>query len=372
MKRGYLHAQHGPFERLLAGATMLVAFSNDDNSAEEFRVLQNTLSKGGTQFKRSVGYQGGNDEEEITWQAKADIWSVAKESKNRFWCCFGVQNPKDLKSLDIAVEVNPRLRGTDLGVAGAFARDALGMVHLCHNGRIGGGQLGVGKTAFFEHYRGKPTDLAYRNMIVKVVDLGPIRSRRLLKRLARFAREVVHIKNEIKTESSGSEAALLPAGLADMIPRFVPEFSGVRRPYSLRKVIEAHVDHGTVVDILAEFVEKFGYAPVNSPAIDLFIRDERNRPAVLFEVKTDVRRNSIYAAVGQLLLNGGVADHRPQMVLVVPATPESETRVALRKIGIDVLTYEWVGDRPKIPLSQKNVLENLCHGKSLSIENRAH
>lgn len=333
---------------------MLVAFGKDDDSREAFDVLRTTLSKGDIQVTRTVGYRDGNVEREVTWHAKAGIWSLLDDEslENRFWCCFGVQDPQDAKSLDIAVEINPRLEGTDLLVAGAFARDIHGTVHLCHNGKIGGGRQGIGKSAFLYHYRGRWTEMAYGDKIVEVVDLGPINSRNLPGRLGRFAQEISRVKEEIAAKTGKMDTKLLPSEPANGSPGFVPEFSGVRRPYSLTGVIEANADHGKVVDVLAESVENLGYGACNDRARDLFILDERKSVAVLFEVKTDVARQSIYAAVGQLLLNGGVTTHAPRMILVVPGRPEPKTREALGSIGIEVLAYEWQRHEPLISKSE--------------------
>lgn len=331
---------------------MIVAFSNDDDSAEAFRVLRTTLLKGDAQFESTVGFHGGNIKTKVTWHSKAEIWSVLddKQVKNRFWCCFGVQNPKGSKNLDIAVEVNPRKKGTDLRVGGAFARDVHGMVHLCHNGKIGGGRPGVGKSAFSDHYRGNLTEMVHRNETVEVVDLGPICSPNLPRRIGRFVQQIVRIKDAILATTSDADARPTVSSGPNTSSGFVPEFSGVRTPYSPRGVIEAHADHGVVVDVLAKSVEKLGHRVYNDRARDLFTLDKRDSVAVLFEVKTDIERNSIYRAVGQLLLNGGVANHAPRMVLVVPGKPEGETRSALRSIGIDVLTYKWDGHEPVIAM----------------------
>lgn len=336
---------------------MIVAFGKDENSREAFDVLRNTL-EGGTKINRTVGYHGGKDERKVTWHARAGIWSLLddRELENRFWCCFGVQNPKEVKSLDIAVEINPRLEGTDLRVAGAFARDVRGMVHLCHNGKIGGGRQGIGKSAFFCHYRGELTEMAYGARVVEVVDLGPISSRELPGRIARFAQEIARVKaivtDKIVAKTDSMDTGPPPSGLANGSPGFVPEFSGTRRPYSRTGVIEANADHGKVVDVLAESVEQLGYVACNDRARDLFALDERKLVAVLFEVKTDVTRQSIYAAVGQLLLNGGVANHAPRMILVVPGRPNPKTRAVLGSIGIDVLAYTWRNHEPVISNSE--------------------
>ena len=334
---------------------MMIAFGKGDDSWTAFEELRTKMRQAGSQMRRTVGYPSGHVEKEVTWHAKEHVWSLldSEETKSRFWCCFGVQNPKDVPSLDIAVEVNPRLEGTDLRVAGAFATDAHGVVHLCHNGRIGGGKPGVGKAAFIKYYRGNFTEMAYGNRIVPVVDLGPIRSPRLPARLGRFARQVVRVKGMIA--EFGHDPHSSPSRTGNVLRTdtqgFSPEFSGNRRPYTPQGVIEARADHGPVVDALAESVEKLGYAPRNDQMRDLFLTDRHNRASVLFEVKTDITRTSIYTAVGQLFLNGQVADRDTQLVLVDPGRPDRRTHKALGSIGIDVLPYKWEGDEPVISVS---------------------
>lgn len=335
---------------------MLTAFCSGDDSMAAFKALRATLLDNGSQLQRRVGFRGsGNDKEMITWHSRVGMWSLLTLNKGskRFWCCFGIQNPKDVESLDIAVEVNPRLKGTDLRVGGAFTKDARGVVHLCHNGKIGGGKPGVGKMAFFDHYRGEIMEMSYKGRLVDVADLGPIDSRRLPGRLAWFAQEVARIKRLIDTESGSSDDSPPRSGVtvAKKIPGFVPEFSGVRQRYGARGVIEARVDHGPVVEALAASLESLGYVPRNDRARDLFTLDKGNRVEVLFEVKTDITTTSIYTAVGQLLLNGGAGNDGLRMILVVPGMPEPKTREVLGLIGVGVLSYKWSRGKPVMSIS---------------------
>lgn len=335
---------------------MLTAFDIDDDSMGVFEALRAALLNDGPQIKRTVGFRGGYVEKMITWHSRVGMWSLLDpdEARNRFWCCFGVQNPKDVENLNITVEINPRLEGTDLQVAGAFTKDARGVVHLCHNGKIGGGKPGIGKTAFFQHYRGEIEKMSYKGGLVDVVDLGPIDSHRLPERLAGFAREVGRIKRAIETESGSSDDSQPPSGAAaaNKILVFVPEFSGVRQRYGVRGVIEAKADHGLVVEALAASLESLGYVPRNDRARDLFTLDKGNRVEVLFEVKTDITTTSIYTAVGQLLLNGGAGNDGLRMILVVPGMPEPKTREVLGLIGIGVLSYKWSRGKPVISISE--------------------
>src|SRR5208337_2821476 len=59
--------------------------------------------------------------------------------------------------------------------------------------------------------------------------------------------------------------------------------------------------HPNVVDSLKQDLEKIGYQSFNTQAIDLFIPSNREKVGVLFEVKTDIEKTSIYTAIGQLM-----------------------------------------------------------------------
>ena len=327
---------------------MLLAFEVDDDAHEAFGVLGTTLAKTGTPIKARVGNRGGFIDTEVRWHRAVQMWSLLKpdQAEGRFWCCFGVDNPREAASLDIAVEINPRHRRTDLLVAGAFAKDQRGAVHLCHNGKIGGGRKGVGKSAFFRHYSGGLENMLYDQQLVDVVDLGPITSPKLPRRVARFAREVLRIK-EMRTKTPEDGAGALPAS-KPAIPTFSPEFSGRRSAFSVSRRIEAKADHGLVVDALRVAVSRRGYPAYSDGARDLFVLNKRDRVSVLFEVKTDVTTTSIYTAVGQLLLNGGAGARAPKMVLVLPGRPKRKTSEALKSIGVAVLDFEWRGNTPVI------------------------
>ena len=329
---------------------MLLAFGVDDDAYDAFDLLGTTLAKTGSAMEARVGYRGGFVDAEITWHRAVQMWSLlrADEADGRFWCCFGIDDPRKAGSLDIAVEINPRHEGTDLLVGGAFAKDERGNVHLCHNGKMGGGRKGVGKSAFFRHYSDNAglKQMLYNDRLVDVVDLGPITSQRLRRRVAWFAHEVARIKEVCAGEQAGEIGARRMTKAAT--PTFSPEFSGRRSAFSVRRRIEANADHGLVVDALKAAVERVGHSSYNDRERDLFVLDKRKRVSILFEVKTDVTTTSIYTAVGQLLLNGGGGPRAPKMVLVLPEKPKPKTAGALKSIGVAVLDYAWRGDTPVV------------------------
>jgi hypothetical protein len=76
----------------------------------------------------------------------------------------------------------------------------------------------------------------------------------------------------------------------------------------------------------------------------LFVVSNRGQVQILFEAKTDTGTSSIYGGVGQLMLHGVAESSVPMRVLVLPGAPKLKTRLALKKLGIEVLTYSQQHD----------------------------
>ena len=119
-----------------------------------------------------VGFRGGKDKLEVF--TNNIIWVGYECLKNRsipaHGNVLGIRKPAlPPRSNNITVEVNIAIRGVG-GVAGLFAvDDETGHIVLLHNGRIGGGQRGVGPRAFKRWYREK-----FSGRLVQFID----RSRR--------------------------------------------------------------------------------------------------------------------------------------------------------------------------------------------------
>ena len=324
---------------------MLVAITDREKSKEAFGLLCSTLTNG-RGLKRfncyvSTKTKSSRREYEVTWHPDKGIWvllqSHSTSRRTYFWCCYGLEYPKDRAILTPTLEINPPHEGIDLRRGGMFVRDAKDNIYLCHTGRIGGGKKGIGKTVFWDRYTGASIDVNIgRPNPVQAVNLGQVNSPKLPNRIARLVREVKRIKN------------ISPA--ASSVPdKFTPEFSGQKSSYSLKGTIEATPDHGFVVDELRRAVEIAGHKPFNDQQRDLFVTGRNGRMGTLFEVKTDVSTTSIYQAVGQLMLNGSAQQPKVKKILVVPQKPTKETEQALKKLCINVLTYNWKQNKPVIP-----------------------
>jgi len=206
-----------------------MAFTVLDNAreiAEAFAALHRTLTSGARVHRGDIGYQGASGKAELHWQPAAGFWvcmdPVEEPIRNRYWCAYGLGDPATGPG-NIVVEVNPPTSGIDRRCAGAFVRDDDGVVHLAHNGRIGGGRFGIGKAAFWEHYQGQPATVRWgtRGDVSQMVVIGRVDSPELLPALAAFVREVDRIKRvvvgvERRTAPAGGPG---PARVAEVPPR---------------------------------------------------------------------------------------------------------------------------------------------------------
>lgn len=127
---------------------------------------------------------------------------------------------------------------------------------------------------------------------------------------------------------------------------FAPEFAGTPKEYEVRGPIQASRYHARVVNALAEAFEAQGIRTSSDQPRDLYLLDGNGLPRVLFEVKADTSKSSVYKGVGQLLLNGAPMCPAPRMVLVVPGEPWGDSPEALRQLNIDVLKYGWEKGQP--------------------------
>ena len=116
------------------------------------RRLEDVLTNGLSQKSDlRVGYLGGGNPIH-TVNHNGSVWFCSKKLSNRFWNVFGLQPIEGIQN-DIVVEINPPLGWRkNHQCAGMFAIDQKNSTFLLHNGKIGGGRPGIGKTAFCEWY----------------------------------------------------------------------------------------------------------------------------------------------------------------------------------------------------------------------------
>jgi len=108
-----------------------------------------------------------------------------------YWCLPG--GPDSTVETNIPLESNPRPWLTN----GAIGRSPNGDDFLLFRGGIGGGKKGVGKTAFWQEYRGPKALLNCRGRVDEVAVVGQLRHPDFTDQAAEFVAEVARIKKVI-------------------------------------------------------------------------------------------------------------------------------------------------------------------------------
>ena len=308
-----------------------------------FRSISQNLTRDCIQLVRFVGWKGGRGKYRVYWNPRLRFWTLLRllKRQQRYWCCFGTKDATKFRGFSITGQINPPVSGFDRRVGGAFVSDGQGRVYIAHSGKIGGGRSGIGKSAFVAAYRGKN----WQRVIwpdkkeTEIIVIGRVDGAHLQDQIAHFVGEIDRFKRTAVTGKSSPHKR-------NQKSAFNPEFSGRRKSYSTHAEIESQCDHGPLISALAEELQRRGIAVANDVPRDLFVPSSKGRVRLLFEAKTDLSTSSVYGAVGQLMLHGAAEPKEPRRIFVAPGTPKAATLRALKKLGIEILTYRWDGDSP--------------------------
>jgi len=163
----------------------------------------------------------------------------------RFWNPFGEYRATG--NFQIAVELNVPTASNSGRVSGFFAIDVeTGSAYLMHDGGVGGGRKGVGRTAFLAWSDSK---------LVPVVDLqgdirlgivvAPVDAESTSSDVARFVQKTIDFKEAVvngETETEQARAAQQRYG------EYFDEYSGKKRRRRIKEIEYSHEtgDHDTV------------------------------------------------------------------------------------------------------------------------------
>lgn len=314
------------------------------DTAQARRIMLATLQLGCGTYRRWIGWQGGSGEYDVQWNSKHGFWLRADETPyfGRWIIWFGNEHPENKRMLAIVCEINPPEDGINRQCGGLFVRDDNGSIYFAHSGKIGGGRKGIGKSAFLSAYRGTRERVAWPDgKKSEVIVLGRIDGDRFAAQIANFISEVQRFK---ASAAQNGENALNKSAPPE--PQFNPEFSGKRNGYRMPPEIEARCDHGLVVSALANALQAIGIGVANDQNRDLYIPSHKSRMRILFEVKTDVTTSSVYQAIGQLHYHSALQTPPPSLVMVLPGTPNTETKRVLVRLQIKVLVFGWEDSQP--------------------------
>jgi hypothetical protein len=321
------------------------------------RIAQAALERGITAVLRrqgvqNIGFPGGNVDEVLYSDGQGRLWAAFSPPSSRiprYWNAFGIYESKR-PSQTPTVEINIAINNNTGQVAGFFAENVdTGSIFLMHSGRIGGGRVGVGKSAFLVWSKTKLLDV--------VDDAGQIRSgipvarldeRDLTERIWKFVGVVQGFKDE--AARGGLETAEFKRRV-DEYERYNKEYSGKKRGVHPGGSFEYVTYHGDVVQKLYDdrVARKSNDEEVfNSRLMDLYVL-KGGLLSEVFEVKTGLDRQMLYTAIGQLVTHGTNNGRRVRKILVLPdaeAIPH-DFGAAIAALGIDVQRFKLVGPAHK-------------------------
>jgi predicted Zn-dependent protease len=126
---------------------------------------------------------------------------------------------------------------------------------------------------------------------------------------------------------------------------FSSEFNGATKVKG-RELSESYVYHGIIVDSLKQYAENLHPLALvfNTQKIDLAI-EVSNEISHIFEVKTSADSQSVYTAVGQVLMHS-VGLNNAEKVVVLPKNNENvEVAKCLNELGIYLWLYTICDDK---------------------------
>ncbi|MGP8154997.1 MAG: hypothetical protein ACLQBQ_12820 [Smithella sp.] len=285
-------------------------------------------------IKVKLGHQGAGFPAKVSWSKNLDIWKFSRVIKEvRHWNAFGVGKPGTSGVLSIASEINFPWAQIDRKTGGAFAEDAWGNVFVIHRGKIGGGKKGIGKSLFEHNYRGVWSFMEDGDSISQVAVIGDLKSERFALQAAQFVKKIEMLK------SSAASSKQTEINFSEIT--FREDLIGIATPSAEDEIVSA-CDRELVISELAAQLQRQKVKIGNDTESELFaVNAFENRISHIFEVLTDTKENSLFAATGKLLLQTSDAALRPHPVLVMPEDKISHYAEELQRINISVIGFHW-------------------------------
>jgi len=282
--------------------------------------------------------RGARDEGDGFFSSKTGSYSFYRSEENRVRHIFVLYAPD---SYVPTVVFSFWRAKPSKALGGLLLRMPDGGVGMAHSGR-----LSTGKNKFVSWYRRRYGE--DRSLLVewpdrreaKYILIGQPGKSDFQARVAQYVAAVERYKRGPRPAPSkprGVSAAYVPhtvrtsTGFATRAPRIV-----VRRR------------HNAVVAALARLLLGGGKEnPLRyDRERDLFVAGKGGVAKMLFEVKTDCDRQTLYTGLGQLMLHGAAAGRQPVRVLVIPDELDDDTKGRLERLGVRVLRYSMTNKRP--------------------------
>ncbi|MEF9672545.1 hypothetical protein QNM99_10600 [Pseudomonas sp. PCH446] len=220
-----------------------------------------------------------------------------------------------------------------------------------HDGGVGGGRPGIGQENFLRWSSKRPAPVltskgTYRfGIIVSEIDGASLSSN-----VSSFVQSVIDFKAAVVAEDpSAIDESEDGFSYKDYFREFSGKKKGVRK-----KEFEYITRHGDIVHALSNWVlqsrEDFGLRVIKNAYIDLGVQDKGCRLIELYEVKTNTSRQTLYTAIGQLLVHENQAGMDVKKVIVIPKgeVVSNDILGALKALSIDIIVFELRGQAVSI------------------------
>jgi hypothetical protein len=302
---------------------------------------------------RTIGYPRGKFRANVRFQYDdADVlyWSGRlSDEKTMVENFLGHGTLGEKASLNIDVQFNLPIVEFSRNSGGAFLRHVpTSRFILAHRGIVTLGHGRLNKAALFDEIYATRLKADSSSGNHEFLFIGELDSPTLLTDIDTFSTELRRAAKAIKRQTSSDvrrrntvprrSSTTPPAGLR----RYFDEFTGFRELAGRENTV-ADCYHGDVVRALRDAFDSSSKKHKNRE-IDLVVLTKTK--VFLFEVKTSVKTQSVYTAIGQLMAHSRVVaryvgnGRRLVRVIVVPGRPiERLCEVLTDELDIRLLTY---------------------------------
>jgi hypothetical protein len=248
---------------------------------------------------------------------------------------FGIGKPFEGQGVSITGQINFPFTGINRKIAGVFAVDEDKNILILHSGKIGGGKPGIGKKLFLNNFRGDFITANDGDRDSQFCFVGELESHLLPIQIADFIEEIARIKMLEETQNNTDFEFQSNFNYTDEhTGKIVTERND---PIVINRI------HGLVVKALSRKLETIDYTIGNDKNRDLFIH-KNNIIKALFEIKTNSSTQSLYSAVGQLIIYSIPIKNKINLFAVLPTKLSKLVENKLRSLSIIPLYYKWLED----------------------------
>lgn len=264
------------------------------------------------------------------------------QQTHRYWNSFGVYDA--VGNLQIAVEINIPVDSNTRRVSGFFAKDeSTEAIYLMHDGGVGGGRQGIGQENFLRWSSKRPVPVMSADGVERFgIIVSELDDENLSFNVSSFVQSVIDFKAAVV---SGEALAIETESNGSSYQSYFKEFSGQKKG-SRKKEFEYITRHGDIVHALSEWVfnsgtKEVGLRVVKNAFIDLGLVDGNGVLRELYEVKTSSSRQTLYTAIGQLMVHQGNSKECVKKYVVLPKgeVVSHDIREAFTTMGIEMLFF---------------------------------